>query len=268
MFSPYYRAAGRADPLDHCAMNLCLYGPAPRWTMTERGRGDVAREAGHLAIGPSSLRWDGDALVADIDERATPVPRRAVGRIRVIPEAANDAGFALGPGGRHHWRPLAPVARVEVRLDAPALTWSGHGYVDMNWGTEPLEDGFRSWNWSRSRLSDGTMVFYEGTCRDGAPFGLSLRFDAAGRPDRVEPPPRRHLRRTNWLLPRSTRADADGRTRLVRTLEDTPFYTRSILSSGLGGETAPTMHESVDLDRFASRWVQTLLPYRMPRRAT
>jgi len=26
------------------------------------------------------------------------------------------------------------------------------------------------------------------------------------------------------------------------------------------------MHESLDLDRFRSRWVQSLLPFRMPRR--
>jgi carotenoid 1,2-hydratase len=27
------------------------------------------------------------------------------------------------------------------------------------------------------------------------------------------------------------------------------------------------VHESLDLDRFAQRWVQLLLPFRMPRRA-
>jgi carotenoid 1,2-hydratase len=26
------------------------------------------------------------------------------------------------------------------------------------------------------------------------------------------------------------------------------------------------MHESLSLDRFASRWVQAMLPFRMPRR--
>ena len=234
--------------------------------MTERGRGDVVREPTRLAIGPSSLRWDGDALVAEIEERATPLPRRAAGSIRVVPEAVNTHDFALDPDARHSWRPAAPHARVEVRLASPAIAWTGHAYVDMNWGIEPLEAGFRSWNWSRSRLAEGSAVFYEGMRRSGEPFALSLCFDAAGRPEPVAAPPARRLRRTNWLLPRQTRADRPDAARLLRTLEDTPFYTRSLLKTRIFGEDAPTIHESVDLDRFASRWVQTLLPYRMPRR--
>lgn len=265
VFSPYYVASGRADPLDHAAMNLCLYGPAPRWTMTERGRADVVAETAALAIGPSAMRWDGDALVIDIDERTTPLPRRAVGSIRVVPTAFNSRSFGLDPDRLHVWRPPAPAARVEVRLTQPAVSWSGHGYLDMNWGAEPLENGFDAWNWSRSLLSDGSAVLYEGVRRGGAPFALALRFDRTGRAEEVAAPPPARLRPTNWLLPRRTRADAPG-SRIVRTLEDTPFYARSVLSSRLFGEDAPTMHESVDLRRFASGWVQHLLPYRMPRR--
>ena len=247
-------------------MNLCLYGPAPRWTMTERGRRDVVREPSRIAIGPSSLRWEGDALVAELDERATPVPRRAAGTIRVMPQIVNAETFALDPAGRHSWRPAAPDARIEVNLTAPAVRWSGGAYVDMNWGEEPLEAGFRSWDWSRSRLSRGSVVFYEGVRRSGDPFALAVRFGPCGRPEAIEPPPRQRLRRTNWLLPRTTRTEHARRARIVRTLEDTPFYTRSVVDLRVLGEDAPTVHESVDLDRFASRWVQTLLPYRMPRR--
>ena len=50
---------------------------------------------------------------------------------------------------------------------------------------------------------------------------------------------------------------------MLRSFEDTPFYSRSLLG-GMG--MAPAIHESVDLDRFASRWVQALLPFKMPRR--
>jgi carotenoid 1,2-hydratase len=31
------------------------------------------------------------------------------------------------------------------------------------------------------------------------------------------------------------------------------------------GHDVTAMHESLSLDRFDSRWVQTLLPFRMPR---
>ena len=52
---------------------------------------------------------------------------------------------------------------------------------------------------------------------------------------------------------------------LLRTLEDTPFYARSMLSANAGSEEFLVMHESLDLERFRSRWVRTLLPFRMPR---
>jgi carotenoid 1,2-hydratase len=56
--------------------------------------------------------------------------------------------------------------------------------------------------------------------------------------------------------------------RIVRTLEDAPFYSRSLLDTRLLGSSAPAIHESLDLDRFRARWVQCLLPFRMPRSLT
>jgi carotenoid 1,2-hydratase len=53
----------------------------------------------------------------------------------------------------------------------------------------------------------------------------------------------------------------------IRTVEDTPFYARSMVMGG-GPESEQVVHESLSLDRFASRWVQTLLPFRMWRRRT
>ncbi len=46
VFSPYYawaRRHGPADPANHCALNVALYGPrGKRWCMTERGAGRSA----------------------------------------------------------------------------------------------------------------------------------------------------------------------------------------------------------------------------------
>ena len=53
---------------------------------------------------------------------------------------------------------------------------------------------------------------------------------------------------------------------LARTLEDTPFYARSLVGTRLFGHAATSVHESLDLDRFRSRIVQAMLPFRMPRR--
>jgi carotenoid 1,2-hydratase len=48
-------------------------------------------------------------------------------------------------------------------------------------------------------------------------------------------------------------------------LEDAPFYARSLLDGGYGGQPAAIMHESLSLRRFRQPIVQAMLPFRMPR---
>jgi carotenoid 1,2-hydratase len=62
------------------------------------------------------------------------------------------------------------------------------------------------------------------------------------------------------------RGTADALAR-VRTVEDTPFYARSMVMPD-GSRGAQVVHESLSLARFDSRWVQALLPFRMWRRRT
>jgi carotenoid 1,2-hydratase len=270
VFSPYYawsRRRGNPDPLDHCALNVALYGKAgKRWTMTERGRKGLRREAARLDIGPSHLTWDGTALTIDVDEITAPIPSRVRGRIRVIPAAVNPRDFKLDLAGRHTWWPIAPISRVEVDLDRPALRWSGPGYLDSNRGEEPLEDAFECWDWSRANTLKGTTMLYDVTARHGTGASLALRFNASGEVEEFPPPPRVRLPTTGvWRIKRGTQCEPGHRARVVETLEDTPFYARSLVETRLLGETATCVHESLSLDRFASAWVQMLLPFRMPR---
>jgi len=65
-------------------------------------------------------------------------------------------------------------------------------------------------------------------------------------------------------VPRATRADAVPAVR--QTLEDTPFYSRSVIGTQLLGEQVTAVHESLSLDRFRAPWVQAMLPFRIPRR--
>jgi carotenoid 1,2-hydratase len=266
VFSPYYKASGRGDPLDHSAINVALYGPrGSRWAMTERGRGTVARAQDHFAVGPSAMRWSGDGLTIDLDEIAVPIPRRVRGRIRLLPEFVNPHGFALDPQQRHHWRPIAPRARVEVEFDRPDLKWRGHAYFDSNFGVESLEEGFVDWQWSRAHLGRDVAVLYEGVRADRSRFAAALRFDRDGSVHEAEPPRPAPLPPTLWLMNRTTRAD-DGRARVTRTWEDAPFYARSALETTLFGERVEAVHESLSLTRFVSPVVQWMLPFRMPRR--
>lgn len=252
---------------------MALYGPRrKRWTLTERGRGALERTRDALVVGPSGLAWDGDALTLHIDEVSVPLPARVRGRVVVHPAGLADRTFALDAAARHRWRPLAPCARVEVAFEQPALRWSGVGYLDANDGDEPLEAAFTRWDWSRAAHGGETLVLYDVLRRalDGRPgedFSLALRFDRGGRVTPFEPPPRRRLPGTLWGIARGTRADAGAPVAVVRTLEDTPFYARSLVAATVRRVGTTAVHESLSLDRFRAPWVQWLLPFRMPRRA-
>lgn len=264
MFSPFYAWAGRREPLDHCALNVCLYGPgASRWALTERRRDAVTAASGELAIGPSQVRAENGTLVFDIREHGAPLPRPVRGRVVIRPEAEQEETFVLDASGRHVWRPVWPRAHVEVRFDSPAIAWSGDGYVDMNAGVEPLESGFQSWSWARTAMPDGAAILYDCRLKSGQEAGHALRIGRDGRAERFEPPPHAALPAVAWGVRRPGRSD--GAARVVRTLEDTPFYSRSLIETELLGERRVSMHESLDLERFSSSWVKLLLPFRMRR---
>jgi carotenoid 1,2-hydratase len=232
--------------------------------MTERGEHALRRAANELAIGPSALHWDGDVLTVRIDERTVPFAGRLRGTVRVRPVAFTRQTFTLDQAGLHRWSPLAPCAQVDVTLEYPKLNWSGAGYLDCNEGDAPLEDSFANWHWSRAAVGSDTVVLYDIVPRVGDATCLALRIDAKGDIALFEPPPPVLLRCSRWGIARATRAHADG-ARVRKTLEDTPFYTRSVLDTHLFGQHVTAMHESLSLQRFRTLWVQAMLPFRMPR---
>ncbi len=267
VFSPYYalaRRKGVADPLNHCAVNVAIYRKGGnRWAMTERPRHAVSRNSNSFTVGPSQLSWDGKSLIIRLNEISVPIPGRVSGTVRVVPTAITQQFFSLNEDGNHWWWPIAPYARVQVALEHPHLRWQGDGYFDMNSGDAPLEQGFSDWQWSRGAMQDGTAIVYEARRRDGSRIDLAVAFDPQGRMQLFEPPPAVPLKRTGWKVGRSVRSD--GEASLVRTLENAPFYARSVVSARLLGEPVTLMHESLSLDRFKMPIVQAMLPFRMPR---
>lgn len=270
VFSPYYRHQRRggaaADPQNHCAFNIALYGDTRRWTMTERDHSTLHRSADELTIGPSRLRRDGHRLIYELRERGMPLPRAVWGRVTVEPLAMNEQQFALDPDQRHHWWPVAPVARITVEMDSPSLRWSGHAYFDSNRGDEPLEQGFREWQWCRCTLPDGCGIFYDALCHDGSRQQLALRAGRNGHLSSQPPPATGALARTGWRIDRRV-PDEAGTARLLATWEDTPFYARSLIDTTLFGHRTTGVHESLDMKRFTHPLVQWMLPFRMPRRS-
>lgn len=276
VFSPYYAAQRRRRGDDqapaeaHCAVNVALYTVRPgepqaarHWCMTERGASRLQRSADSLQIGPSALQWTAHGLVIELDERCVPWPRALRGHITVALAGAPGLAFDLDGEGRHQWQPLAPQARVAVQLPWLGHVWQGEAYLDHNRGSRPLARDFAHWQWQRGPTAghEGVAIDYVAQPRQGALRALHLL--AQGQ--RLEPreaPSRWALPTSSWGLPR----DGWGRRpqQLGATLETGPFYARSLL---LDAEGRASVHESLSLDRFDQRWVQTLLPFRMPRRA-
>lgn len=234
--------------------------------MTDRGRPALQRDATTLRIGPSGLRWTGDALVIDIDEiGALPLVGRVRGTVRLIPAAVTDIEVALTPDNRHLWRPFAPTARIEVSLNK-GVTWHGHGYFDANFGTRALETDFSTWTWGRFPVSDGAICLYDARRRDGTELSLGLHIATDGTPRIVQPPPLTRLARTPFLLARETRADPGYRPHQAMRLFEAPFYNRSLVRTRLFGEETVGMHEALDLRRFRLAVMKPLLAVRVPRR--
>lgn len=267
VFSPYYAWSGRNDPYDHIAINVALYGPKARWAMTERGKGALDDGPDHFTVGPSALRWEGNTLVIDVDEVTVPWPLRLKGQIRFTPDVSQPTHFALDTTARHHWWPYAPFGRIEANIDKPGLSWQGHGYADTNTGTTALEADFSGWTWSRASVEDGAVMFYEPQERSGAHKTIAIHVDAHGTVTEIDTPPRVDLNKGFWGVTRDTRSEDPSQTRITETFVDAPFYTRDALQMVLGGRRCPAVHESLNLDRFASPIVKLMLPFKMPRRA-
>ncbi|WGH80278.1 carotenoid 1,2-hydratase [Jannaschia ovalis] len=268
VFSPWYRWSGRADPENHICLNVVTYGRGGRWTMTDRGRAALHQSAETLTLGPSALHWDGERLVIDMDERATPHGSAIRGRITVTPSAVTGVELPLTGDGAHVWRPFAPVADIRVEIDRPGWSWDGHGYLDGNFGTRALEADFDTWSWGRFPTKTGAVAFYDGIRRDGTRLHTALRFDADGRAAAMDaPPPLQRFRRSNWLVARATRCDPGHRPRQVRAMLDAPFYNRCEVETVIDGERVRGVYEALDLRRFRGPWLMPMLAVRVPRRS-
>ena len=152
-----------------------------------------------------------------------------------------------------------------MALEQPALRWSGPAYFDTNDGDAPLEQDFARWNWCRAPLpGGGAGVLYNVEPRDGGARSLALRVQPMGgsrdgAATAASLPPTRL-----WRMPRPFRAEPGAAPTVLRTLEDTPFYARSVVSTRMLGAPAQAVHESLSLDRFRAPVVQAMLPFRVP----
>jgi len=272
VFSPYYAWARRnnpsVNPENHCSLNVAIYSPGKnRWAMTERGENQVSRNSTEFVIGPSSLHWDGNKLTVQIRERAVPFGQKIAGTVELYPNTLFNFSTPLDAAGKHRWGPLAPSARVKVNLNSPDLQWEGNAYLDSNEGDEPISEAFHEWDWSRAEMSGGrTSVIYDVREKNAQENLLALTFNPNGTIDHFEPPPRQALPKTIWGIQGHMRNQSSETLAVKKVLENTPFYTRSVLNSELLGEKVLSFHETLSVPKLTLATTQLMLPWRMPRK--
>lgn len=269
VFSPYYkwkRRSGPAQADNHCAVNVVLFGRGgKRWAMTERGASSLNRATDFYQLGASRAEVTQDGMVIHIDETCVPLPTALKGTVRVTFDAVNHTAFYLDSMKRHVWRPIAPCAAINVDFSSPRQSWSGRAYVDSNWGAEPVEDRFEGWQWSRAERRDSTCVYYDVIEKNGATHSIACAFGRDGSVSALPIAGLHTASKTGWRMVRPYRSEA-GEHGLIATVEDTPFYARSLVAQIIDGEKVTAIHESLSATRFASPIVQLMLPWRMPRR--
>lgn len=233
--------------------------------MTEWPAEHISASETELVFGASALRWTDGRLEVTVDERSAPWGGRMRGRITVHPETVFDAPVQLDAEGRHFWYPLAPTARLEVDLEAPRARFSASGYHDANAGTEGLEAGFQRWSWARLQHPQGTAIVYDAIRDDGSGHCHAGLYGYDGSISELDLAPPTELPNTGWGVSRWLRAPCGFSAQIARTWENTPFYARSLLRVQDDASGRFGVHETVDLQRFPKRWVQTLLPFRIRR---
>lgn len=214
------------------------------------------------------MTWTGKSLVIDVNELSSfPLISRVRGQITITPRAISSVELPLTTDGAHIWRPFAPASDIRVNLEARGWQWSGHGYFDANFGTRSLEEDFSFWTWGRYPTASGATCIYDALRRDGSRLDTAIAFDADGNAQTVDAPPRTAFKRSLWQVKRETRADPGIMPTQVLNMLDAPFYSRSVVQTQLNGEVVTGVHEALDLDRFRSPIIKSMLATRVPRRA-
>ncbi len=208
------------------------------------------------------MKWHGERLVVRIDERSAPWGSPVRGTVKLTPLSVSDLSVPLDPRGVHTWSPRIPLARVEVDFEEPRVKFEGTGYFDLNRGSAPLEDTFASWSWSRTSHGDEATIAYDVALRDGSARARAFKVALGGELQSIDAGVSVDLPSTRFGLSRTGRSSSTPMA-IVRTLEDGPFYARSLVSTTSAGRQAFGMHETVSLDRFRSPWVRFLVPFRM-----
>ena len=233
------------------------------WPLADRPLGHAHRDRPQQpgVVGPS----------ADHRHRRMDVSRcrrRMRGTVTVDLGTMFDDVHALDAHGRHAGGRSRPVRERPCISTSPRCRWRGRAYVDMNAGTEPLEAGFRNWTLvaggcRRRRRASST------TSSSATAHGVAWR-STIGRTDRSGTSiadPVQGLPRTGWRVSRSTRAAAERPARVVAHAGRHAVLQPLAACLRAGRRDAQRDPRKRRSRPLPARWVQMLLPFKMPRRA-
>jgi carotenoid 1,2-hydratase len=240
---------------------LAIYGPSAgdsRWVLSEYREG---------------LERSPDGLSLHVDDVEPWTQRRVSGQIRIEAAWRVAPAIDLASNGQHHWYPVAPASRASVEFERPDLRFEGVAYHDMNQGERALEDDFVEWDWSRltpkgagherGRISYDVVTREVPDAHHRRAFGFGpdglVALDTTGTELPVEG-------KGFWGVHRKPVVDEGASATHLRALEDSPFYTRSVIETQLGGEPYVGVHEALRMDRFVAPLTQAMLPFRIRRR--
>ena len=200
VFSPWYRWSGRKNPENHVCINVATYGPGGRFTMTDRGQSALRQSPSKFQVGPSSMRWNGDHLIIDVNEIGSPpLISRVKGQIIVTPSAVTDVELPLTTDGAHIWRPFAPTSRISVDLNSKGWQWEDTGILTPILHPR-LEEDFPIGHGDGT--DPGSTCFYDATRLNGSKLAAAVQFDEKGRACEI-PLPQTRLKRSLSVCPRN-----------------------------------------------------------------
>ena len=235
---------GETDPA--AAVNAAIYrnGRREGWVFSEFARADVSSDG--IAIGASTLSWQGDAAKVHIDGRQSPWPTQMKLDLTLTAMAPAAREVVLAEAGDHRWQALMP--RATVALTRGGTTRQGHGYHDTNHGRSALGVDLCRWRWTRVHGPDETDIYY---LPEGPGAGVHVRADRISTvTSACEEDSEKKLQATSgWGLPLPGTLHHRGRMLAPgQLIESSPFYAR--LWQREGGIDALT--EIADFGRFRS----------------
>ena len=254
LFSSDYASQIRygAVPSEHCSVNFALYEKGKRrcWVFTEYPDYNSNRHD-RLRIGGSSIRRlvNGNVVI-QISER-TPFRGHRVDALLTLKPLAPALGeLSLSEGKLHRWEALMPRAKGVLQTSVLKQTLEGIGYLDTNYGEEPLSSSLPRWQWSRSHseVTDLTEIEFKlPTLQQSLHVSAHRGSTSVWRSVLRE----RAQIKTGWGL----QVPALPQSRL---LESSPFYARLEARQGESHQ----MYEVADFQKFDSPWIRWMARFK------